>query len=164
MLRQVASQELLSVILALNLKIQELDTPGCKLGKNRTIRALALDLAKTAKVTRVKEILYFISSDRFFAYTKAKEVLATFNDIVSGAIDVEFKDANGMSVTNPFIKEENMSKPENALIGDIDFDAALSGLDLEASSQKVEEMRDGGGEAIVPGKGDNDCTSGACAI
>lgn len=57
-----------------------------------------------------------------------------------------------------------MSKVDDILGAGNNFDDVLGGLDLEASEKKVEEMRDGGGEAIVAGKGDNDCTSGACAI
>lgn len=57
-----------------------------------------------------------------------------------------------------------MSKVDDILAGDVNLDDALGSLNLEASEEKVEEMRAGGGEAIVSGKGDNDCSSGACAI
>jgi len=56
-----------------------------------------------------------------------------------------------------------MSKVDD-ILANTDFDSALGGLDLEGSNQKVEEMRNGGGEAIVPSKDDDKCTSGACAI
>jgi len=106
MLEQAGSNELLNVVLALQVKITELEMPGCALPKNRTMRDLASRLRKDAKRLPVQEILYFISSDPYFAYNKSKEVLANFKGLVEGSINVEFKDANGMSINNPFIKEE----------------------------------------------------------
>lgn len=100
------SKELIDTILALHLKVQEVEAPGCKLPKNKTLRELAKELGKTVKRLPVQEVLYFISSDPYFAYNKTKEVLVNFAGLVEGTINVEFKDANGMSVNNPYMKEE----------------------------------------------------------
>lgn len=106
MLEQAASNELLDTILALRLKVTELEAPDCKLPKNKTMRDLAKQLGKGVKRLPVQEILYFISSDPYFAFNKTKEVLANFSGLVEGTLNVEFKDANGMSINNPFVKEE----------------------------------------------------------
>lgn len=158
-----ASDEMVTTLLTLSGKMRELKQPDCKLPKNRTIRNLALELGKTAKRLPVQEVLNFISSDTFFAYAKAEEVLATFKALQDGEINVEFKDANGMSINNPNYKEEPMSKVDDILGAGDNFDDVLGGLDLESSEQKVEAMRDGGGEAIEVGAGDNDCGDG-CKI
>lgn len=97
--------ELSTVLLAISTQLRELDTPGCKKPRNRTIRTLAIELGKKAKSQQVREILYFISSDTFFAYNKAKEVLAALQGLLDGSIDVTFKDANGMLISNPNCKE-----------------------------------------------------------
>ena len=46
----------------------------------------------------------------------------------------------------------------------MDFDA-LDNLDFGAAEEAIEELKKKQDEeAIVPGAGDNDCSSGACAI
>ena len=46
----------------------------------------------------------------------------------------------------------------------LDFDA-LDNLDFGAAEEAIEELKKKQDEeAIVPGAGDNDCSSGACAI
>lgn len=160
-----ASDELLNVILALRLKVQELDAPGCKLPKNRTMREFVKELVKTVERFSTQEILYYIASDTFFAYERAKEVLQGYSDLKEGNINVEFKDANGMSINNPYYKEKHMSKVDDIIAGKDPLDSldALDSLDLDGAQANVDAMRSGGGEAIELAPGDNDCGDG-CKI
>jgi len=98
-------RELSSALLSISTQMRELNEPGCKKPKNRTMRALATELGKKATNQQVREIMYFISSDTFFAYSRAEEVLATLQGLLDGSIDVTFKDANGMLINNPNCKE-----------------------------------------------------------
>lgn len=98
--------ELSTTLLSIATQLRELDTPGCTKPKNRTMRTLAKTLGAKAKSQQVREIMYFISSDQFFAYNKAKEVMATMQGLLDGTIDVTFKDANGMLISNPNCKEK----------------------------------------------------------
>ncbi len=51
-----------------------------------------------------------------------------------------------------------MTKPSSDL--EIDVDA----LEFEIDEAVIEAKRDGGGEAIIPGKDDNNCASGSCIL
>lgn len=97
--------ELSTALLAISTQMRELDEPNCKKPKNRTMRALATELGKKATNQQVREIMYYISSDNFFAHSRAQEVLTTLQGLLDGSIDVTFKDANGMLISNPNCKE-----------------------------------------------------------